>query len=127
MSDDLQRLLGDFVKESKLESVAIALVDFDGTELAYIIHGTFDKDFKSQRAASVFAMVVNFLNKTLGGIHFAEDEVDDILVTSKNGYFLLQVIETEKCFLGVAITKDEDVPTIRKLVTKYQPLFLENL
>jgi predicted regulator of Ras-like GTPase activity (Roadblock/LC7/MglB family) len=127
MSENLQNLLGEFIKETGLDSVASAIVDFDGKELAYIIHGTFDKEFNSQRAASVFAMVVNFLNKTLGGIHFEEDEVKEIAVTSKNGYFLLQVIETENCFLGVAVSKEEDIGKIRKLIKKYEPLFLENL
>ncbi len=110
-----------------MESVATALVDFDGKELAYLIHGTFDKDFNSQRAASVFSMVVNFLDKTLGGIHFEEDEVEDIVVTSKNGYFLLKVIKAEECFLGVAVAKDEDISKIRNLVEKYGPMFLEQL
>ena len=127
MSENLKKLLGDFVKEADLESVAMALVDFDGKELAYLIHGTFDEDFNSQRAASVFAMVVNFLNKTLGGIHFAEDEVEDIVVTSKNGYFFLKVIRTEKCFLGVAVAKDEDISEIRNLIEKYGPMFSEQL
>ena len=127
MSESLQNLLGEFVKEAGLDSVASAIVDFDGKELAYIIHGTFDKEFNSQRAASVFAMVVNFLNKTLGGIHFEEDEVEEIVVTSKNGYFVLRVIETEKCFMGVAVAKEEDVGKIRKLIKKYEPLFLESL
>lgn len=127
MSDNLQNLLGEFVKEAGLDSVASAIVDLDGKELAYIIHGTFDKEFNSQRAASVFAMVVNFLNKTLGGIHFEEDEVEEIVVTSKNGYFVLRVIETEKCFMGVAVAKEEDVGKIRKLIKKYEPLFVENL
>ena len=127
MSENLQNLLGEFVKEAGLDSVASAIVDLDGKELAYIIHGTFDKEFNSQRAASVFAMVVNFLNKTLGGIHFEEDEVEGIVITSKNGYFVLRVIETEKCFMGVAVAKEEDVGKIRKLIKKYEPLFLENL
>lgn len=127
MSDNLQNLLGEFVKEAGLDSVASAIVDLDGKELAYIIHGTFDKEFNSQRAASVFAMVVNFLNKTLGGIHFEEDEVEEIVVTSKNGYFVLRVIETEKCFMGVAVAKEEDVGKIRKLIKKYEPLFVESL
>ena len=127
MSENLQNLLGEFVKEAGLDSVASAIVDLDGKELAYIIHGTFDKEFNSQRAASVFAMVVNFLNKTLGGIHFEEDEVEEIVVTSKNGYFILRVIETEKCFMGVAVAKEQDVGKIRKLIKKYEPLFLENL
>ncbi len=127
MSENLKKLLGEFVKEADLESVAIALVDFDGKELAYLIHGTFDKDFNSQRAASVFAMVVNFLDKTLGGIHFEEDEVEDIVVTSKNGYFLLKVIKPEVCFLGVAVAKDEDVSKIRNLIDKYGPKMLEQL
>ena len=127
MSENLQNLLGEFVKEAGLNSVASAIVDFDGKELAYIIHGTFDKEFNSQRAASVFAMVVNFLNKTLGGIHFEEDEVEEIVVTSKNGYFLLRVIKTENCFLGVAVAKEEDIGKIRKLLKKYEPLFLEGL
>lgn len=127
MSENLQKLLGDFVKEADLESVATALVDFDGKELAYLIHGTFDKDFNSQRAASVFAMVVNFLDKTLGGIHFEEDEVEDIVVTSKNGYFLLKVIKAEKCFLGVAVSKDKDISKIHDLVEKYGPMFSEQL
>ncbi|MBW1829309.1 MAG: hypothetical protein JRI74_07800 [Deltaproteobacteria bacterium] len=127
MSENLQNLLGEFVKEAGLDSVASAIVDLDGKELAYKIHGTFDKEFNSQRAASVFAMVVNFLNKTLGGIHFEEDEVEEIVVTSKNGYYILRVIETEKCFMGVAVAKEEDVGKIRKLIKKYEPLFLENL
>ena len=127
MSDNLQNLLGEFVKEAGFDSVACAIVDFDGKQLAYIIHGTFDKEFNSQRAASVFTMVVNFLNQTLGGIHFEEDEVEEIVVTSKNGYFILRVIETEKCFMGVAVAKEEDVGKIRKLIKKYEPLFLENL
>ena len=127
MSENLQNLLGEFVKEAGLDSVASAIVDLDGKELAYIIHGTFDKEFNSQRAASVFAMVVNFLNKTLGGIHFEEDEVEEIVVTSKNGYFILRVIETEKCFMGVAVAKEQDVGKIRKLIKKYEPLFLKNL
>ena len=127
MSENLQNLLGEFVKEAGLDSVASAIVDLDGKELAYKIHGTFDKEFNSQRAASVFAMVVNFLNKTLGGIHFEEDEVEEIVVTSKNGYFILRVIETEKCFMGVAVAKEEDVGKIRKLIKKYEPLFVESL
>jgi predicted regulator of Ras-like GTPase activity (Roadblock/LC7/MglB family) len=127
MTENFQNLLGEFVKEAKLDSVASAIVDFDGKELAYVIHGTFDKEFNSQRAASVFAMVVNFLNKTLGGIHFEEDEVEDIVITSKNGYFILRVIETEKCFMGVAVGKEEDVGSILKLIEKYEPLFLKNL
>jgi predicted regulator of Ras-like GTPase activity (Roadblock/LC7/MglB family) len=127
MSENLQNVLGEFVKEAGLDSVASAIVDLDGKEKAYKIHGTFDKEFNSQRAASVFAMVVNFLNKTLGGIHFEEDEVKEIVVTSKNGYFILQVIETEKCFLGVAVAKEEDIGKIRKLIKKYEPLFVESL
>ena len=127
MTENLQNLLEQFVKEAGLDSVASAMVDFDGKELAYVIHGTFDKEFNSQRAASVFAMVVNFLNKTLGGIHFEEDEVEDIVVTSKNGYFILRVIETEKCFMGVAVAKEEDVGSILKLIEKYEPLFLKSL
>ena len=51
MSENLQNLLGEFVKEAGLDSVASAIVDLDGKELAYIIHGTFDKDLNSQRAA----------------------------------------------------------------------------
>lgn len=127
MTENLQNLLEEFVKEAGLDSVASAMVDFDGKELAYVIHGTFDKEFNSQRAASVFAMVVNFLNKTLGGIHFEEDEVEDIVVTSKNGYFILRVIETEKCFMGIAVAKEEDVGSILKLIEKYEPLFLKSL
>jgi hypothetical protein len=101
----------------------------DGRELAYTIHGTFDGKFKSQRAASAFAMVVNFLDKTLGGIriHSGEDSVEEIAVTSKSGYFLLQVVVAEKCFLGVAVPKEEDITRIRQLLTKYTPLFLEHL
>ena len=92
MSENLQNLLGEFVKEAGLDSVASAIVDLDGKELAYIIHGTFDKEFNSQRAASVFAMVVNFLNKTLGGIHFEEDEVEEIVVFNE------LIAETKKEF-----------------------------
>ena len=127
MSENLQKLLENFIKEASLESVATAIVDFDGKELSFAIHGTFDREFNSQRAASVFAMVVNFLNKTLGGIHFAEDEVEEILVTSKHGYFLLEIIKAEKCFQGVAISKEEDINKIRTLIKKYKPLFLELL
>ncbi|SPD76118.1 hypothetical protein PITCH_A840004 [uncultured Desulfobacterium sp.] len=127
MSEKLQNLLEDFIKEAKLESVAAGIVDFDGKELAYAIHGTFDREFNSQRAASVFAMVVNFMNKTLGGIHFEEDEVEEVLVTSRHGYFLLEVIKTEKCFQGVAISKEEDFNRIRDLMKKYKPMFLEIL
>ena len=127
MTDNLQNLLGEFVKEAGLDSIASAIVDFDGKELAYIIHGTFDKEFNSQRAASLFAMVVNFLNKTLGGIHFEDDEVEEIVITSKNGYFVLRVIETEKCFMGVAVEKEEDVNKILQLINRYEPRFLESL
>ncbi len=49
MSENLQNLLGEFVKETGLDSIASAIVDLDGKELAYIIHGTFDKEFNSQR------------------------------------------------------------------------------
>jgi predicted regulator of Ras-like GTPase activity (Roadblock/LC7/MglB family) len=127
MSDNLQSLPEDFIKEAKLESVATAIVDLDGKELAYAIHGTFDSEFNSQRAASLFSMVVNFLNKTLGGIHFAEDEVEEIMVTSNHGHFLLEIIKHEKCFLGVAISKEEDSNRIRTLIKKYKPLFLAQL
>ena len=127
MSENLKKLLGDFVKEADLKSVAIALVDFDGKELTPLILSSFDEDFNSQRAASVFAMVVNFLDKTLGGIHFEEDEVEDIVVTSKNGYFFLKVIKSEECFLGVAVGKDEDISKIRNLIEKYRPMVLEQL
>ncbi|MCP4681985.1 MAG: hypothetical protein GY864_06615 [Desulfobacterales bacterium] len=127
MSENLQKLLGDFLKETGLKSVATGIIDFDGKELAYAIHGTFDKDFNSQRAASVFAMVVNFLNKTLVGIYSGSDEVDEILVTSKGGYFILGVIESEKCFQGVAISKNEDIEKIRGLMKKYRPLFADQL
>ena len=127
MSENLQKLLEDFLKEAELESVATGIIDFDGKELAYAIHGTFGKDFNSQRAASVFAMVVNFLNKTLVGIYSGSDEVDEILVTSKGGYFILGVIESEKCFQGVAISKKEDIEKIRVLIQKYRPLFAAQL
>lgn len=127
MSENLQKLLKEFLKETGLESIATGIVDFDGKELAYAIHGTFDKDFKSQRAASIFSMVINFLNKTLGEVHFEGDEVEEILVTSNNGYFILGVIETDRCFQGVAINKDEDINKIRQLIKKYKPLFLNQL
>ena len=127
MSENLQDLLEDFIKEANLESVATAIVDLDGKELAFAIHGTFNSEFNSQRAASLFAMVVNFLNKTLGGIHFAEDEVEEIMVTSNHGYFLLEIIKHEKCFQGVAISKEEDITKIRTLIKKYKPLFLAHL
>ena len=127
MSENLQELLEEFVKDAGLESIATAIVDFFGKELAYSIHGTFGKDFNPEHAASVFVMVVNFLNKTLGDIHFKDDEVEEILVTSKNGYFFLEVIEAEKCFQGVAVTKKEDINKIRQLVKKYKPQFLTTL
>ncbi len=127
MSENLQKLLGEFLKETELTSIATGLIDFDGAELAYTIHGTFDKEFKSQRAASVFSMVVNFLNKTLAGIHSEGDEVEEILVESHFGHFILGIIETEKCFHGVAIGKDEDIDKIRQLMRKYKPLFLDQL
>lgn len=128
MSENLQKLLEEFVKEAGLDSIATGIIDFDGTELAYLIRGTFDKDFKPQQAASLFAMAINFLNKTLGGIFFGdEDDVKEILITSQNGYFLLEVIETEKCFHGVALTMDEDINKIQQLAKKYKPLFVENL
>ncbi len=127
MVDKLQSVLKDFLKEADLDSIATGIIDFDGKELAYVIHGTFDQDFNSQRAASVFAMVVNFLNKTIGGIYSKSDEVDEILVTSQGGYFILGVIETEKCFQGVAIRKIDDIDKIRGLIKKYKPLFAEQL
>ncbi len=125
MSQNLQKIIDEFINDTGLESLATAIVDFDGKELAYGIHGTFDKEFNSWHAASVFAMVVNFLDKTLGGIHFEEDEVEEILVTSKNGYFLLQVLKHEECFLGVAVSKEEDIKNMSELIAKYRPRFLE--
>lgn len=127
MTDNFQDTLGKFVKEAGLDSIASAIVDFDGKELAYVAQGTFDKKFNRQSAASVFTMVVNLLNQTLSEIHFEEDEVEEIVVTSKKGYFILRVIETKKRFMGVAVVKEEDVEKILQLINRYEPLFLENL
>ena len=126
MTDNFQDTLEEFVKEAGLDSIVSAIVDFDGKELAYVAQGTFDKKFNRQRAASVFTMVVNLLNQTLSEIHFEEDEVEEIVVTSKKGYFILRVIETEKRFMGVAVVKEEDVEKILQLINRYEPLFLEN-
>ena len=125
MTKNLQKLLEEFLNETGLASIGTGIVDFDGRALAYAIHGTFDKNFKNQRAASIFSMVVNFLNKTLGEVHFKGDEVEEIVVTSNNGYFILGVIETDKFFQGVSIDKEEDVNKVRQLMKKYKPLLLD--
>ena len=127
MTDTFQDTLGEFVKEAGLDSIASAIVNFDGKELAYVAQGTFDKKFNRQSAASVFTMVVNLLNQTLSEIHFEGDEVEEIVVTSKKGYFILRVIKTEKRFMGVAVVKEEDVENILQLINRYEPLFLENI
>lgn len=127
MTNNFQDTLGEFVKEAGLDSIVSGIVNFDGKELAYLAQGTFDKKFNRQSAASVFTLVVNLLNQTLGEIHFKEDQVEEIVVTSKKGYFILRVIEPGKCFMGVAVVKEEDVEKILQLINRYQPLFLENL
>jgi len=127
MSENLQKVLEEFLKETGLESIATGIVDCDGRVLAYEIRGAFDKDFKSQRAASIFSMVVNFLNKTLGEVYFKDDEVEEMQVTLNNGYFLMGVIETDNCWHGVVVNRDEDINKIRQLIRKYKYVFLAKL
>jgi len=127
MLENLQKVLENFLEEAGGEAIGTGIVDFDGKTEAYATHGTFDKDYNVQRSASTFAMIVNVLNKTLGGIYMKDDEVDEILVTSKNGLFLLGVIKTEKCFQGVTVTRGGDIEKIRELIKKYKPLFLDQV
>jgi len=127
MAENLQKLLEEFLEEAGDKVIGTGIVDSDGKCEAYAIHGTFDKDYNVQRTASTFAMIVNVLNKTLGGIYMKEDEVEEILVTSKSGFFFLEVLESERWFQGVTANKDSDIDKIWQLMKKYKPLFQDQL
>jgi len=127
MKNNLQDILKKFSSEIGETMIATGIVNIDGGLEAYVASDQLGEGYNVQRSASIFAMIVNVLNKTLCEIYEAKEDVDEVLVTTQNSYFIVKMIETEKYFHGATFTFETDINHIRQTMKNYKSLFAEEL
>lgn len=120
--ESLQRALEEFGRELGGCLVATGVVNLDGGLEAYV---PAKERFRPQRASSVFALVVNVLNKSLDEI-YQTDLVKELLVIAENSYFLLRMLGREH-FHGLVASKEADLERTRRLMQEYEPKLLRAL
>ena len=127
MNKNVQDQLNKFAADVGDTLIATGVVDFDGGLEAYVAHDVQGKDYNVQRSASLFAMIVNILNKVLDEVYEKKEFVDEVLVTTKDSYFLVRMIEKEKHYHGITFSATENIDRIRELTDKYRPEFAREL
>lgn len=127
MEKNLQDLLEKFSSEVGEALIATGIVNLNGGLEAYMAHEIQGKDYNVQRTASIFAMIVNILNKTLDEIYLKQEIVDEVLVTTQKTHFLAKILAHDKYYHGITFTSGADVNIVRKLMENYKPLFVERL
>jgi hypothetical protein len=128
MKKKLEQLLKKFSSEIGPTLIATGIVNIDGGLEAYSASDTLGKGYKLQRSASIFAMIVNILNKTLCEIYEGQEEaVEEMLVTSKKSCFIVTMIESDNYFHGATFTIEGDIDKVREVIKKYKAEFAEVL
>lgn len=127
MKEEVQELLENFSSEAGSALIATGIVNLDGGLEAYVAHEIQGKDYNVQRSATIFAMIVNILNKTLDEVYLKQEFVNEILVSAANTYFLVNMVIEEKYFHGITFSSAANIDNIRSLMNKYKPLFAEEL
>ena len=128
MKAKLEELLKKFSSEIGSTLIATGIVNIDGGLEAYTASNTLGKGYKLQRSASIFAMIVNILNKTLCEIYEGREEaVEEMLVTSKKSCFIVTMIEPDKYFHGATFTIETEIDKVREVIKKYKNEFADVL
>ena len=127
MSDKLKAVLEKFSSEVEETLIATGIVSIDGKLEAYYAHSSRGGAYNVERSASIFAMVVNLLDKTLVEVYEGKENVAEVLVTTGKSFYIFRAIGQGDYFQGATFTNDADVNRIRELLKKFEPVFLEAL
>ena len=127
MSEKLREVLKGFSSEVEANLIATGIVSIDGKLEAYDAHGARGGTYNVERSASIFAMVVNLLDKTLIEVYEGQENVDEIVVTTKKSFYMFRAIGKGDYYQGATFTIETDVNQVRDVMKKYESLFLEAL
>lgn len=127
MSEKLKAVLEKFSSEVEDSLIATGIVSIDGKLEAYHAHGDRGRDYNVERPASVFAMIVNILDKTLIEVYEGEEDVDEVLVTTAKSFYIFRAMGKGDFYHGATFTARTDIDQVRKRMQDYEPLFVEAL
>jgi len=119
MLNQLQSLIDQMSKELPgVLAVAVVTVE-DGMSIAEVKR---KEGIETAAAAAYLASIVKSNSKAINLL--ADDEqVDDILITTKMYHFIIRHVEGQPFFLFVMTSKDEWLGKARMLIRKYEPQF----
>ncbi len=127
MSETLKEILKNFSAEVEATLIATGIVSIDGKLEVYDAHSVRGGTYNVERSASIFAMIVNILDKTLIEVYEGKEDVAEVLVTTKKSFYIFRAIGNGAHFQGATFTIDTDVNQVREIMKKYEPLFVEAL
>ncbi len=121
----LEKELNKFKEEIGDVLIATGIVSIDGAPVVEV-YGALESQFNPQRASTIFAMLINVLNKSLSEIYESKT-VQEILISTETSYFTVSVIGQGDYFHGTVVSDKADIKAIRELTKKYEPLLLQVL
>ena len=127
MSEKLDAVLEKFSSDVEETLIATGIVSIDGKLESYDAHSTRGSGYNVERSASIFAMVVNLLDKTLVEVYEGKEQVGEVLVTTGKSFYIFRAIGRGDYYQGATFTTDADINQVREVMQKYEPAFVEAL
>ena len=127
MDGELKGILKAFSAEVEENLIATGIVSIDGKLGEYEAHTARGRTYNVERSASIFAMIVNILDKTLIEVYEGKEDVGEVLVTTKKSFYIFRAIGKGAYYHGATFISGTDMERVRKVMKKYEPLFAERL
>lgn len=119
MIKQLQNLLDHMSKELPGILAAAVVTVEDGMSIAEVRRR---EDIETAAAAAYLSSIVKSNAKAINLL--AEDEdVEDILITTRHYHFIIRHIDTQPFFIFVMTSKEEWLGKARMLIKNYEPQF----
>lgn len=119
MIKQLQNLLDQMSKELPGILAAAVVTVEDGMSIAEV---TRREGIETAAAAAYLASIVKSNTKALN-LLADDEELDDILITTRQYHFIIRHIDGEPFFIFVMTTKEEWLGKARMLIKKYEKQF----
>ena len=119
MIKQLQNLLDQMSKELPGILAAAVVTVEDGMSIAEVRRRD---DIETAVAAAYLASIVKSNAKAIK-LLADDEEVDDILITTRKYHFIIRHVEEQPFFIFVMTSKEEWLGKARLLIKKYEPQF----
>jgi predicted regulator of Ras-like GTPase activity (Roadblock/LC7/MglB family) len=117
---DKMSQLKDLLKEMAAEIPGFISADVAGMDGLSIAHYSTDQNFDAEAAVSQFALVMKLVQKTSGQLKAGE--VEDNLVTTKDGYILSRFLGDGSYYMAIAVDRDNSsLGNVRLMTRNFAP------